>query len=258
MNKKILVFFALAAILILLPSMGVYAEEVSTNTLLPQVSVSFGGTNEPAEVVPALQVLFLVTIIAIAPSILLLLTGFTRIIITLHFIRAAMGTQQMPPNQVLIGVAVILTLYLMAPALTEINEQALTPFSNGEITMEQAIEVGGKPLIRFMQNQTEERDLALFANLAGEELDLTESLDAIPARILIPAFVLGELTKGFIMGFIIYLPFIVIDMVVASILMAMGMMMLPPAMISMPFKILLFILSGGWSFVINYMMLTFN
>ena len=253
MNNKFIIFFIITAALVIgFTPVSAYA---SGNTLVPRVEVSFGGTDDPEGVVPALQVLFIVTIIALAPSILLLLTGFTRIIVTMHFIRAAMGTQQMPPNQVMVGISLILTFFLMGPILTEINENALQPFSGGQITMEEAISRGMEPLSKFMRDQAERRDVELFISLSGEEF---ESVDDIPDRIIIPAFVLGELTKGFIMGFVIYLPFIVIDMVVASVLMDMGMMMLPPAMISMPFKILIFLLTGGWSFVLSYIIDSFR
>jgi flagellar biosynthetic protein FliP len=161
----------------------------------------------------------------------------------------------MPPNQVMVGVALILTLYLMAPFFVEIKENALTPSSNGEITTVEAFERGMAPIGDFMRAQARDDDVGLFIMLSGESFDTREE---IPYRILIPAFILGELTRGFIIGFVLYLPFIVIDMVVASVLMAMGMMMLPPAMISMPFKILLFLLAGGWKYVIENVMLTFR
>jgi flagellar biosynthetic protein FliP len=227
----------------------------STNPLFPEVSVSIGGTDDPADVVPALQVLFLVSIIALAPSILVLLTGFTRIVIAMHFVRSAMGTQQMPPNQVMIGISLILTIYLMAPILSDINENALQPFGNGELSIEEAISRGMAPISKFMRDQAEDQDVELFCELAGQTF---ETVDDVPDSIIIPAFIIGELTKGFLIGFIMYLPFIVIDMVVASVLMAMGMMMLPPAMISLPFKILLFLIAGGWSFMIEYIMRTFR
>jgi flagellar biosynthetic protein FliP len=187
-----------------------------------------------------------------------MLTGFTRIIVVLHFLRSAMGTQQMPPNQVLIGLALFLTFFIMNPILTEINDNSLIPYTSGLISQEQAIERGYAPLQRFMLDQVETADLELFVILGGYGPDAFETPYDIPARVLVPAFILGELTKGFMIGFILYLPFIVIDMIVASVLMAMGMMMLPPAMISLPFKILLFILGGGWSHVMTYVMLTFR
>ena len=223
---------------------------------LPQIDVTIGATDDPLTLAPTLQLFFLISIITLAPTLLLMLTGFTRIIVVLHFLRSAMGTQQMPPNQVLIGLALFLTFFLMNPILTEINDNALIPYTSGLITQQEAIDRGFEPLQRFMLAQVHSNDVALFVQLAGGETFPTEQ--DVPARILIPAFILSELTRGFIIGFILYLPFIVIDMIVASVLMAMGMMMLPPAMISLPFKILLFILGGGWTHVLNYVMLTFN
>jgi flagellar biosynthetic protein FliP len=248
---KISLFFLALFLVLFLSNVPVYANDFS----FPGIGIIIDGTDEPAEVVSALQVLFLISIIALAPSLLMLLTGFTRIIISLHFLRSAMGTQQMPPNQVMVGVALILTLYLMSPMFVEINENALRPLGNGEISVETAIERAMEPIGEFMRSQAREPDIALFIDLSGETFTTREE---IPYRILIPAFILGELMRGFIIGFVVYLPFIVIDMVVASILMAMGMMMLPPAMISMPFKLLLFLLVGGWGYVIEFVMLSFR
>jgi flagellar biosynthetic protein FliP len=253
MSRKrinISLFFLLAFFAVYFFAAEAYASTVS----IPSISLDIIGTDEPAEVVSALQVLFLISIIALAPSLLILFTGFVRIIISLHFLRSAMGTQQMPPNQVMIGVALILTMYLMASFFNEINENALIPLGAGEISTEEALERGMEPIGNFMRAQVTADDYGLFARLSGETF---ETVDDVPYRILIPAFILGEMTRGFIIGFTIYLPFIVIDMVVASVLMAMGMMMLPPAMISMPFKILLFLLAGGWNYVVEFIMLTF-
>jgi len=224
------------------------------NFSIPNIDITISGTEDPSELAPALQVLFLISIIALAPSLLMMLTGFTRIIVVLHFMRAAMGTQQMPPNQVLVGLALILTLFLMGPIFTEINDNALRPLSEGQITMEEAFERGMAPLSNFMRDQVERNDINLFVELSKQTFDSEEEL---PDRIIIPAFVLGELTKGFYMGFVLYLPYIVVDMVVASVLMAMGMMMLPPAMISLPFKLMMFLLTGGFNHIIRYVMLTF-
>ena len=223
---------------------------------LPQIGITIGATDDPIALAPTMQLLFLIVIITLAPTLLLMVTCFTRLIVVLHFLRSAMGTQQMPPNQVLIGLALFLTLFVMGPIFTEINEEALIPYTNGLISQAEAVERGMEPLNRFMRDQVSITDLALFAELAG--LGPFESPEDVPARILIPAFILGELTQGFIIGFLVYLPFIVIDMITASVLMAMGMMMLPPAMISLPFKILLFMLVGGWSFVIRYVLMTFR
>jgi len=212
------------------------------------------GESESVQASSTVQILFMFTLIALAPSILLMLTSFTRIIIALHFLRSALGTQQMPPNQVLIGLALFLTFYIMGPIFMEINETALAPYTAGEITQLEAIEIGMEPLRQFMLENVRLQDLALFADLAGETYNYPEE---IPNRVLIPAFILTELTIGFMFGFFIFMPFIVIDMVVASVLMAMGMMMLPPAMISLPFKVLLFITVDGWGFVVEILVRTF-
>ncbi|MCL2577862.1 MAG: flagellar type III secretion system pore protein FliP [Defluviitaleaceae bacterium] len=225
----------------------------------PGVSVEIGATDNPESVVSTLQVLFLVSIIALAPSLLVLLTAFLRIIIVLSFARQAMATQQMPPNQVLVGIAIFLTLFIMAPQFSAINENAIIPLGAGEIDTAMAIEAAWEPIRDFMFVQLDNSggadSVALFIDLANIEID---DINDIPPSVLIPAYILNELTMGFFMGFLIYLPFIVIDMVVASVLMSMGMMMLPPAMISMPFKIMVFILSGGWRMIIENTLLTFR
>ncbi|MCL1884786.1 MAG: flagellar type III secretion system pore protein FliP [Defluviitaleaceae bacterium] len=227
-------------------------------SFFPGLTVEVGATDDPESVVATMQVLFLVSLIALAPSLLVLLTGFVRIVIVLSFTRQAMATQQMPPNQVLVGIALFLTLFVMAPQLSVINENAIQPLGAGEIDTAQAIEAMWVPISEFMlemmSNSFGENSLILFMDLSGTTVyDDSE----IPAMVLIPAFILHELTIGFLAGFIIYLPFIVIDMVVASVLMSMGMMMLPPAMISMPFKIMVFILVGGWRFIVENLLMTF-
>jgi len=255
MNRvRVIGFVLLVALFAFVVPAQVYATEFFSgiNTLME-------GTDDPAEVVSTLQVLFLVSIIALAPSLLVLLTGFTRIIIILSFARQAMATQQMPPNQVLVGIAIFLTIFIMTPVFNEINENAIQPFGAGELSTEDALEAGMYPIRRFMlaqmNNETGHNSLELFANLADWQM---YDYEDIPNYILIPAFILNELMFAFMMGFLIYLPFIVIDMVVASVLMSMGMMMLPPAMISMPFKLMVFILTGGWGIVIETMLVTFN
>jgi len=221
---------------------------------IPGIGVSFVTTDDPAQVVSGLQILFLFVLIMLAPSLLLMTTCFTRVLIALHFVRAALGTQQMPPNQVMVGVALFISLFIMGPALDRINREALQPYSAGQMSQTDAFYYGIEPLREFMLKQVEERDMALFMELAGETFTSNE---AIPTRVLIPAFLLGEITKGFKFGVIVYLPFIAIDMIVASVLMAMGMMMLPPAMISLPFKILLFVMVDGWSLIIENLIRTF-
>lgn len=223
--------------------------------------VYFAYNNGNGEVSGTVQILLFLTVLSLAPSILIMLTSFTRIIIVLHFVRNALGTQTSPPNQVLIGLALFLTLFIMQPVFSQINEQAIKPLEAGELTQEEALEIGIQPLREFMYGETEENDLALFCDIAGLEVPPASEgqagLDTIPFRVLVPSFILSELKAAFIMGFLIYIPFIVIDMVVASVLMSMGMMMLPPTTISLPFKILLFVLADGWSLVIGNLVRTF-
>lgn len=212
-------------------------------------------TTEDGGLSGALQIVLVLTIIALCPSILIMLTSFTRIIIVLHFTRSALNTQTSPPNQVLIGLALFLTFFVMAPVFNEINTNAIQPLRNEEITQEEAFREGVKPLRTFMLNNVKEQDLNAMADVAG--LQSVDSTDDIPMRVLIPSFMLSELRIAFWIGFLIYIPFIVIDMVVASTLMSMGMMMLPPTTISLPFKILLFVLADGWNLIIINLMKTF-
>lgn len=216
------------------------------------VSVSYN--NEDGTISGSIRILLILTILSLAPSLLILLTSFTRIIVVLHFLRTAIGTQSSPPNQVLIGLALFLTLFIMQPVFSEINENAIQPFDAGEITQEEAIEIGSRPLREFMNGQAQIKDLDLFIQISGETY---ESYEEVPFSVLIPSFVISELRQAFIIGFMLYIPFIVIDMVVASVLMSMGMMMLPPTTISLPFKILLFILADGWNLVIGSLVKTF-
>ncbi len=231
---------------------AVFATEILP---IPALDFNMSPTDDPKQVVTTLQILFLFSIIALAPSLLIMVTSFTRILIALHFVRAALGTQQMPPNQILIALALFVTFFLMGPTFTKINEQAVVPYSNGQISQEEALTLGMDPLREFMFRQVEDKDMALFMGLAGETYKTERE---VPNRVLLPAFMLGEVTKGFKFGVLIYLPFIAIDMIVASVLMAMGMMMLPPAMISLPFKIMLFVMVDGWSFIIEQIIGTFK
>ncbi len=202
-----------------------------------------------------LQILLVLTVITLAPSILIMVTSFTRILIVLHFLRSALGTQQTPPNQILIGLALFLTFFIMSPVLTQVNANAVQPLSRGEISQDEAFNAGITPIRTFMLEQTDAKDLRLFMDIAG--ITTVDTLDEIPITVVIPSFIISELRQAFIIGFLIYLPFIVIDMVVASTLMSMGMMMLPPTMISMPFKILLFIVADGWNLIIGSVVRTF-
>lgn len=200
------------------------------------------------------RILLVLTVLSLAPAILIMLTSFTRIIVVLHFIRAAIGTQTSPPNQVLTGLALFLTLFIMWPTFSQVNTNAIQPLDAGTITQEQAITAAEEPFRQFMYGQTQTKDLNLFCDIAGVTY---KDYDDVPFYVLVPSFIISELRTAFIIGFLIYIPFIVIDMVVASVLMSMGMMMLPPTTISLPFKILLFILADGWNLVIGSLVKTF-
>ena len=217
-------------------------------------SISAGDGSDMASV---LQMLLVLTVISLAPSLLMMLTSFTRIVIVLHFTRTAIGAQTVPPNQVMIGLSLFLTFFVMSPTFTQVYDSAIRPLSNNEISVEQAFDAGVKPLRAFMLKQVSKKDLDTFLNIANAEPGSIENEDDIPLTVLIPAFIVSELRIAFIIGFLIYIPFIVIDMVVSSVLMSMGMMMLPPTTISMPFKILLFVMADGWNLVIGNLMQTF-
>lgn len=199
---------------------------------------------DPSQVSTSVKLIILLTILSIAPGILILMTSFTRIIVVLSFVRTSLATQQMPPNQVLIGLALFLTFFIMAPTFSEVYDEALQPLFNEEITLDEAYDYASIPIKEFMAQHTRQKDLALFLNYTGRENP--ETLEDIPLMTLVPAFAISELKTAFQMGFMIFIPFLIIDMAVASILMSMGMMMLPPVMISLPFKILLFVLVDGW------------
>jgi flagellar biosynthetic protein FliP len=223
---------------------------------LPTVNLGFKSTENPGEVVNALKIIIMLTVLTLAPAILIMMTGFTRIIIVLSFLRQALGTQQMPPNQLLVGLALFLTFFVMRPAFDDINNKALRPYLAGTITQDKAADEALIPLRRFMFNQTRDADLSLFVRLAKVEKPKTR-VD-VPTMVLVPAFIISELKTAFQIGFIIYLPFLVIDMVISSVLMAMGMMMLPPVVISLPFKIMLFVLVDGWTLLVGSMVQSFG
>lgn len=205
-----------------------------------------------------LQMLLILTALSLAPSIIIMVTSFTRIIVVFHFLRTALGTQTTPPNQVLVGLALFMTLAIMSPVMTKVNKEAVQPYMNGKVKQEQAIEKGLAPIRTFMLKQTRDKDLKLFMTINDQKSSDVKSYDDIPTTTIIPAFIISELRTAFIIGFLIYLPFIVIDMVVASTLMSMGMMMLPPTTISLPFKILLFILADGWNLVVGQLVESFK
>lgn len=223
---------------------------------VPNINIGVEAANDPKDVALSLQILLTLTVLTLAPSILIMMTSFTRIIIVLSFLRSALATQQMPPNQVLVGLALFITFFTMSPYLEQVNSEGLQPYLAGTINQETAITAALKPMRTFMFKQTRENDLALFVNLS--EGPRPNSPEDVPTMTLIPSFIISELKTAFQIGFLIYIPFIVIDMVVASTLMSMGMMMVPPAMISLPFKLLLFILVDGWHLIIGSLIASFH
>jgi flagellar biosynthetic protein FliP len=266
MNKKRLSGKHTRSLICLLFLVGILFMSFSINSFAAEnPNVAPGSTGNPSldvangltvtyddgegNVTSSLRILLTLTLIALAPTLVLMMTSFTRIIIVLHFTRSALGTQSAPPNQILIGLALILTIYIMTPVITTVYEEAFVPFDEGEIGQQEALERASQPLRQFMYKARAD-DVALFMNLANLEWDGT-TLEDIPMSVLVPSFMISELRAAFIMGFVIYIPFIIIDMVVAAVLMSMGMMMLPPTTISMPFKILLFVLANGWGLIIT-------
>lgn len=223
---------------------------------LPKITVGMGEVKGPQELSSALQVMLLLTVLALAPSLIILLTSFSRIVIVLGLLRQALGTPQMPPNQVMIGLSLFLTAFIMAPVAVEIRDTAYTPYMNRQISQDEAFERGLRPIRHFMFRQTREQDLALMVHLA--KAPRPRNRDDVATYVLVPAFVISELKSGFQMGFVLFLPFIVIDFVVSSVLLSMGMLFLPPTMIALPFKLLLFVLADGWHLVVRSLVTSFH
>lgn len=251
MRKLPSLFLLLAPIAVLLAASDAFAQ-----ITYPSVNLGFKTTDNPTEVVSAIKLILMLTVLTLAPAILIMMTGFTRIIIVLSFLRQALGVQQMPPNQLLVGLALFLTFFVMGPAFDEVNKNALQPYLANKISQEAAVDAALTPIRRFMFNQTRDADLALFVRLARVEQPKTRA--DVSTMVLVPAFVVSELKTAFQIGFIIFLPFLVIDIVASSVLMAMGMMMLPPIVISLPFKIMLFVLVDGWGLLIGSMVKSFG
>jgi flagellar biosynthetic protein FliP len=218
---------------------------------LPKVSVDFAGEGGKEDFSLVIQILFLITILSLAPAILIMMTSFTRLVIVFHFLRQALGTQQTPGNQIIVGLSLFLTFFIMQPVINEVNETSIQPYLADQITQPEALDNAIKPIRTFMLKQVREKDLVLFIKLAKIERPKTK--DELPTYVLIPSFIISELRIAFQLGFVVYLPLLLIDLVVGVILMSMGMMMLPPIMISMPFKILLFVLVDGWYLVVQSM-----
>lgn len=253
--KKRIFFLLLLLTLLAIPSLAAAAPAPGV-PLIPSVDLQIGGgTGSPEETSTAVQLLLILTVLSVAPAILLLTTCFTRIVVVLSFVRNALGTQQMPPNQVLVGLALFMTFFIMGPTLAKVNETAVQPYLQGQVSQQQALAAAAIPMKEFMAKQTRQKDLALFLQYTKAEQPKT--VQEIPLSVLVPAYVISELKTAFQIGFMIFVPFLVIDMIVASILMGMGMVMLPPVMISLPFKILLFIMVDGWYLVVKSLLLSF-
>lgn len=249
-NRRIL---SLSLLLVILMAAGAaYAEPLP----LPSLNIGVGTASKPSDVAVTVQIFLLLTVMSLAPGLLIMTTSFTRIVVVLSFLRTAMGTQQAPSNQIILALAMFLTFFIMTPVWQQINREAYQPWKAQQIAQDVAIDRAVKPVRKFMLSQTREKDLALFVSLS--KLPRPKNADDIPTLTIIPAFMISELRTAFQIGFLIYIPFIVVDMVVASVLMSMGMMMLPPVMISLPFKILLFVLVDGWGLVIESLVKSFG
>lgn len=253
---------SLVAILILSIILGVmggffgFSGEAYCQGKIPTISVDLKETDDPTDLVPALKIVALLTILSVAPAILLMTTSFTRILVILSFVRQAMGTANMPPNQVVVGLALFLTAFTMSPVIDAIRDNAYNPYVEKKISQDQAIDEIAKPVKKFMLAQTRETDLSMFFAITKQERPKTTA--DVPFTLLMPAFMVSELKTAFMIGFLIYIPFLIIDMVVSSVLMAMGMVMLPPVVISMPFKLVLFVLVDGWSLIVENIVKSFH
>ena len=251
-NIKYIKYFTLMFILFVFfcLKMHVYAQSP-----LPGINISVDTATTPKQVSTTLQIVFLLTVLTLAPAILIMTTSFTRFVIVLSFLRQAIGTPQAPSNQIVIGIALFLSLFVMMPVWEEVNKVALGPYLDETITQQEFMNLAAQPIKKFMSNYTREKDLAMFVRIA--KLERPKNLEDIPIWVVIPAFVISELKAAFQIGFLLYVPFLVIDMVVASILMAMGMMMMPPVMISLPFKLMLFVLVDGWHLILGSLIKSF-
>ncbi|MDV3429235.1 MAG: flagellar type III secretion system pore protein FliP [Bacillota bacterium] len=255
MRKKILCIIPFLFIFVFL--LKITCLDVKAATIpIPNIDIKMDGAGTPKDYVNNIQMLIWLTILTLLPSFIIMMTSFTRIIVVFGFLRSAIGTQQSPPNQVLIGLALFLTIFIMAPVYKQINQDAIQPYLNNKITQQQAIDTGSKPLRQFMLKQTRTKDLKLFTDSAG--IDKNTTNDNMPLYVVVPAFTISELKTAFQIGFLLYIPFLVIDLVVASVLMSMGMFMLPPVMVSLPFKLLLFVMVDGWYMIVQSLIKSFG
>ncbi|MBU1101674.1 MAG: flagellar type III secretion system pore protein FliP [Bacteroidetes bacterium] len=223
---------------------------------LPKIGLDIGTSDSPEDVSATIQILLLMTVLSLAPSILIMTTSYLRLIIVFHFLKQALGTQQMPPNQLMAGIGLFITFFIMAPTWTQVNDTALQPLMKGEMNISQAYDIGIEPIREFMFAHVRDEDLELFISLSQDTRP--ETRQDLPTYILLPAFALSELRAGFLIGFFLFIPFLMVDMIVGSILLSMGMMMIPPMMVALPFKILLFVLVDGWNLVIGSVMRSFT
>lgn len=244
---------ALAALGLIWPQAAPAQEAVPE---LPGLGLDLGRITAPDQISNLLQIVILLTILSLAPSIMVVMTSFTRLVVVFSFLRQALGTQQMPPNQVLISLALFLTFYIMSPVIVQINETALQPYLDEQISGQEALNRAQVPIRAFMFKQTREKDLALLVKISGNERP--QNQDQVSTWTLIPAFIISELKTAFQIGFVLYVPFLIIDMVVASVLLSMGMMMLPPILVSMPFKLMIFVLVDGWYLVVGSVVQSFR
>ena len=233
-----------------------YSVNSMATMTIPKIDMSIGSSSSPNDLVTSLQILIILTVLTLAPSIIIMTTSFVRIIVVFHFIRQAIGLQSMPPNQIIVGLSLILTFFIMKPAISQMVDTGINPYLNRQISQQQFFKNVGDPLKNFMLKQTQEKDLELFLRISKTQAP-TSRMET-PFWIVLPSFVLSELTRGFEIGILIYIPFIIIDMIVATVLMSLGMMMLPPVMISMPFKLLLFVMVDGWALIIESLVKSFN
>lgn len=255
MRKKrtTLVFLVLFSILLF---HGIRAYAAPETIPIPNINISVDQAQTPKDYVDNIKLLIMLTILSLLPSFLVMMTSFTRLIVVFGFVRTAIGTQQAPPNQVLVGLVLFLTIFIMAPTYTTINKEAIQPFLKNTINQEQAIEKASAPIRQFMLRQTREKDLGLFLDIAKVD-KTTITKDNVPMHIVIPSFIISEMNTAFKIGFLIYIPFLIVDIVVASVLMSMGMFMLPPVMISLPFKLLLFVMVDGWYLLVKSLVMGF-
>ena len=243
------------ALLVLLALLGAQAVHAQ-GTGLPTLRIGVEEAEGPQDLSVALKILLLLSVLSLAPSILIMMTSFTRIVVVMHFLRQALGTHMAPANQVIVALSLFLTLFIMLPVFQQVNQEALQPYFEEEITWQEAYETASRPVRGFMLHQIREKDLRLMVKASG--MERPQTMDDVPNHVIIPAFMISELRTAFIIGFMIYLPFLIIDMLVASVLMSMGMMMLPPIMISLPFKLLIFVLADGWFLIVGSLLNSFS